>query len=47
MKQKKPLFMIRWEDYLDWQIADIREEFNFQDGPPEGYWDWTFEAARG
>lgn len=47
MKQKKPLFMIRWEDYLDWKIADIREEFNFQDGPPDGYWDWTFEAARG
>lgn len=47
MKQKRPLFMARWENYLDWKIADVREEFNFQDGPEEGYWDWTFEAARG
>jgi ubiquinone biosynthesis protein Coq4 len=46
-KQKKPLFMIRWEDYYDWQIADIREEFQFTDGPPDGHWTWTFEAATG
>lgn len=46
-KQKRPLFMMKWEDYFDWKIEDIREEFNFHDGPPEGYWDWTFEAAKG
>ncbi|WP_380875485.1 hypothetical protein ACFB49_04810 [Sphingomonas sp. DBB INV C78] len=46
-KQKKPFFMIRWEDYLDWQITDIREEFSFQDGPPLGDWEWTYEAFRG
>ncbi|WP_157217384.1 Coq4 family protein [Flavisphingomonas formosensis] len=46
-KQKKPIFMIRWEDYYDWQIADIREEFSFQDGPPDGHWQWTFDASTG
>jgi ubiquinone biosynthesis protein Coq4 len=46
-KQKKPLFMIRWEDYLDWQVDDIREEFSFEDGPEKGSWDWTFDAFRG
>ncbi|AYJ87742.1 hypothetical protein D3Y57_19690 [Sphingomonas paeninsulae] len=46
-KQKKPLFMIKWEDYLDWPIPAIREEFSFQDGPPHGYWHWTHDAAKG
>jgi ubiquinone biosynthesis protein COQ4 len=46
-KQKKPLFMHKWEDYFEWTIPSIREEFGFQDGPPDGYWDWTFEAAKG
>ena len=46
-KQKKPLFMLKWEDYFDWTIADIREEFGFQDGPPDGHWDWTYAAAKG
>lgn len=46
-KQKKPFFMIRWEDYLDWQIKDIREEFRFEDGPADGAWEWTYEAFRG
>lgn len=46
-KQKRPLFMVRWEDYLDWTIADIREEFHFEDGPDEGHWTWTFEASTG
>jgi ubiquinone biosynthesis protein Coq4 len=46
-KQKRPLFMVRWEDYLDWTIADIRKEFRFEDGPEDGYWTWTFEASKG
>lgn len=46
-KQKKPFFMIRWEDYLDWQVKDIREEFHFEDGPEDGAWEWTYEAFRG
>ena len=46
-KQKKPFFMIRWEDYLDWQVSAIREEFHFEDGPELGAWEWTYEAFRG
>lgn len=46
-KQKRPLFMVKWEDYLDWPIADIRKEFRFEDGPEDGYWTWTFEASKG
>lgn len=46
-KQKRPLFMTRWEDYFDWQMSDIREEFHFEDGPADGHWTWTFEAAVG
>lgn len=38
---KRPLFMERWEDYLDWPATKIREHF----GLPEfdnyvGPWDW-------
>ena len=46
-KQKRPLFMVKWEDYLDWTLADIRKEFQFEDGPEDGYWTWTFEASKG
>ncbi|SFR88649.1 Coq4 family protein [Sphingomonas jatrophae] len=46
-KQKRPLFMIRWEDHLDRPIADIRAEFGFEDGPEPGYWDWVFQAFKG
>ncbi len=46
-QQKKPLFMIRWEDYLDHPIADIRAEFGFEDGPEPGYWDWVFQSFKG
>ena len=46
-KQPKPLFMVRWEDWIDRQVSEIREAFNFEDGCAEGYWDWTHEAARG
>ena len=46
-KQKKPLFMVRWEDHLDRSIADIRAEFGFEDGPEPGYWDWVFQSFKG
>lgn len=46
-KQEKPLFMIRWEDHLDKSVAQIREEFHFEDGPEAGYWDWTLPAFKG
>jgi ubiquinone biosynthesis protein Coq4 len=38
---EKPLYMVKWEDYLDWQLTDIREEFRLQGVPPQGTWDWT------
>lgn len=46
-KQKKPLFMIRWEDHLDRPMTEIRREFGFEDGPEPGYWDWIFQAFKG
>ena len=46
-KQQKPLFLIRWEDWIDRQVTEIREEFSFMDGCADGYWNWTHEAARG
>lgn len=45
--QSKPLFMIKWEDWIDRSVADARKEFGFQDGPASGYWNWTYEASRG
>ena len=38
---KHPLFIIPYRDYLDWKVADIREEFGITAAPPSGYWDWT------
>ncbi|MEH3157442.1 MAG: Coq4 family protein [Sphingomonas taxi] len=46
-KQKKPLFMNRWEDHLDRPLTDIRAEFGFEDGPDQGYWDWVFDVMKG
>lgn len=46
-KQRQPFFMIRWEDWIDVSIAEIRQHFGFEDGPPPGHWDWVHEAARG
>lgn len=46
-KQKLPLFMLRWEDWIDVQVADVREQLGFQDGPAPGHWTWTYEASHG
>jgi ubiquinone biosynthesis protein COQ4 len=43
---RKPLFMVQWEDYLDWQLEDIAADLGFTRGPGEA-WDWTTEAASG
>jgi ubiquinone biosynthesis protein COQ4 len=32
---EKPLFMVPWEDYLDWQLDDLRAELGLEAGPPE------------
>jgi ubiquinone biosynthesis protein COQ4 len=39
---KRPLWMERWEDYLDWPVTKIRAEFNLPE--PEGFvgdWSWV------
>jgi ubiquinone biosynthesis protein Coq4 len=46
-KQAKPLFMIKWEDWIDVSAKEAREALGFEDGPPERHWAWTVEAAKG
>lgn len=46
-RQARPLFMIRWEDHLDWPIGDIRAHFGFNEAPAADHWDWTYEASLG
>jgi ubiquinone biosynthesis protein COQ4 len=43
---KQPLFMYRWEDYLDWPLENIAAELGFTRGPDKE-WDWTTEATTG
>lgn len=47
-KQKKPIFMIKWEDYISEPVDKVREQLGMTDGPSStsGYWDWTSELAR-
>lgn len=44
---KKPLLLVPWRNHLDWQLADIREEYGVTNAPPPGYWDWTTAASEG
>jgi ubiquinone biosynthesis protein Coq4 len=46
LSMRKPLFMVQWEDYLDWQLGDIAADLGFTRGPGAA-WDWTTEAAAG
>jgi ubiquinone biosynthesis protein Coq4 len=43
---KKPLFMLEWSDYLDWQLDDIAATLGFERGPGAG-WDWSTAACTG
>ena len=43
---KKPLFMVDWEDYLDWQADDICTDLGFVRGPGDG-WAWSLDASVG
>lgn len=39
---QRPLFMERWEDYLDWRLPDLRARFGIPE--PQGFvgdWNWT------
>lgn len=46
-KQERPLFMIRWEDWIDAPVAEARAALGFEDGPDPGHWQWTTKAAKG
>jgi len=39
----KPLTYIKWEDYYDMHIDDVRKDLNITP-PPANEWDWTDEA---
>jgi ubiquinone biosynthesis protein COQ4 len=41
---ERPLFLLRWEDYFDWPIAEIRSYLKLAGSPAVGAWNWT-EAA--
>ena len=43
---KKPMFMVQWEDYLDWQVEDIATDLGITRGPGAG-WDWSLQACSG
>jgi ubiquinone biosynthesis protein Coq4 len=43
---EKPLFLVEWEECLDWQLDDIAAHLGFARGPAQG-WDWTTEATTG
>jgi ubiquinone biosynthesis protein Coq4 len=45
-KLKTPILTARWEDYFDWPVEEIRAHFGIEGAPPEGAWDWTYDAVR-
>ena len=45
-KLKTPILTARWEDYFNWPIEEIRAHFGIEGAPPEGAWDWTYDAVR-
>lgn len=46
-RMKKPLVFMRWEDYLDWPMAELRADLNIVGSPAKGAWDWSFDEMRG
>lgn len=43
---KQPLFYVKWEDYLDNTIAEIREDLHIVGAPEEGAWAWAYELMK-
>lgn len=43
---ERPLFMVRWSDYLDRPLDEIAATLGFRRGPGSD-WDWTTEATNG
>lgn len=46
-RQPRPLFMIRWEDWLDTPLEDARRSLCLEGGPRDGHWAWVDDASRG
>jgi ubiquinone biosynthesis protein Coq4 len=43
---KRPLFYVKWEDYFDWPMQEIRRELNIRQAPGDGEWKWVFDEMR-
>jgi ubiquinone biosynthesis protein COQ4 len=43
---KQPMFMVQWEDYLDWPLENVAADLGITRGPDKA-WDWTTEATTG
>jgi ubiquinone biosynthesis protein COQ4 len=43
---RRPMFMMNWEEYLDWPMEKISKYLGFKRGPTTA-WDWTTEATNG
>jgi hypothetical protein len=37
----RPLLVTDWRDFLHWPVEDVRRDFNVQNVPPPGLWDWS------
>jgi ubiquinone biosynthesis protein COQ4 len=37
----RPLLVTDWRDFLHWTLEDVRRDFNIQNVPPPGLWDWS------
>lgn len=46
-RQERPLFMIRWEDWLDAPLEDARRSLHLDGEPDDGHWAWVDDASRG
>jgi ubiquinone biosynthesis protein Coq4 len=46
-KLKLPLAMVEFESFFDKSIEETREALGIEGAPPNGVWEWTYDAARG
>lgn len=46
-RQERPLFMIRWEDWVDVPLDEARRSLHIDGGPEDGHWAWVDSASRG
>jgi ubiquinone biosynthesis protein Coq4 len=43
---RRPLFYVKWEDYWDNSVAEIREDLNIRGAPAPDAWAWAYEEMR-